>query len=77
MGKIVITGWNAILKCRSCGAQKDSNLYGEWSIGSSTISECIKCKKVTNHSVHAIIMNTQDYEEFVSLIEEKSGLASN
>ena len=63
--KIVITDKSAILKCKNCGATQEINQYGDWSIGSSTISYCKNCGKTTNHNIVAQIVETVPYNEYI------------
>jgi transcription elongation factor Elf1 len=66
MSKIVITGWKSILRCTVCGSEKVSRVYGDWSIGCSTISQCHNCGKVTNHQVVAKVAETVSYDNYLS-----------
>ena len=63
--KIIITDKSAILRCKNCGAEQEITLYGEWNIGSSTISYCKNCGKTTNHNIVAQIIETVPYNEYI------------
>ena len=65
MKRMIITDWSALLKCSDCGNEQESRVYGRWEIGSSTITRCPKCKKITNHVIIGRIAETSDYEEYL------------
>jgi len=59
--KVLITGWSALLRCRSCGNKEASAEYGNWTIDSTTIKHCPICKRTTNHTVVGLIADTAEY----------------
>lgn len=65
MGKLVITGWSAVLRCNSCGHEQESRQYGTWEIDSATISPCERCGKVTAHTIVRKIAETLDYVDLL------------
>ncbi len=60
--KVLITGWSALLRCRSCGNEEASVEYGNWTIDSTTIKHCPICKRTTNHKVIGLIADTAEYD---------------
>ena len=75
MDKIIITGWSSILKCKVCGSEQLSRTYQDWNIGSSTISRCPTCDRVTNHHVVAHMAETMSYEEYLSSLDAELGIS--
>ena len=59
--KVLITGWTALLRCRSCGNEEESREYGNWTIDSTTIKYCPMCKRTTNQTVVGLIADTAEY----------------
>jgi len=59
--KVLITGWSALLRCRSCGNEEASAEYGNWRIDSTTIKKCPICKRTTNHTIVALIADTAEF----------------
>jgi len=53
------------MKCNDCGYEHESRNYGRWEIGSSTITTCQSCKKVTNHVIIGSIAEITDYDEYL------------
>ena len=70
--KVIITGWNALLKCRVCGNELESRGYRSWSIDSTTINHCPICNTTTNHVVIGSIAEMMDYEEYKSRIQKST-----
>ena len=60
MGKLVITGWSAVLRCNSCGQEHESKQYKTWAIDSKTIAFCQTCEKATSHTVVRKIAESLD-----------------
>jgi len=65
MGKLVITGWSAVLRCNSCGHEQESPQYGKWEIDSATVTRCEGCGKVTAHTIISKIAETSNYADFL------------
>lgn len=68
--KVVITGWNALLRCRVCGNEQESRGYGSWMIDSTTINHCPVCNRTTNHAVVGRIAEIVGYEEYRSRLQK-------
>jgi rubrerythrin len=68
--KVVITVWNALLRCRVCGNERESRSYGSWMIDSATISHCPMCNRTTNHTVVGRIAEMIRYEEYKSRLHK-------